>query len=269
LYKSPLMEQIDFNRLPRHIAIIMDGNGRWAKRYGLPKRKGHEKGVEALRALVRSLEDIDLQYLTLYGFSSENWNRPIGEVNDLMGLLRLYISRDLDELVKRDVRIRILGERANLSQDIIELIERAEGRSKNNSRYNLSIAFNYGGRIEIASAARTLAEQVRAGLLCAEDITPELFAKNLYTSELPDPDMIIRTSGEMRLSNFLTWQSAYSELVFTDVLWPDFTKDDLVRAIAEYYRRERRYGGRPDEAQDCTFQDAEYQGAYVEYGKAG
>lgn len=248
---------------PNHIGIIMDGNGRWAKQYGLPKKKGHEMGVEALRKLIRDLEDVDLNYLTLYGFSSENWNRPASEVKDLMGLLRLYINRDLDELIKNNVRIRILGERKNLSADILKLVERAEKKSKDNTRFNLSIAFNYGGRIEIANAAQKIADEVKQGRLDTKAITPELFEQFLYTKDLPHPDLIIRTSGEKRMSNFLTWQSAYSELVFSDVLWPDFKIEHLLSAVKEYYLRERRYGGRPEECRE------DYQQAIVEFGKAG
>ncbi len=231
----------------RHIAIIMDGNGRWAKARGLPRLAGHRQGVNAVRALVRDIDDLDLDFLTLYGFSSENWNRPRSEVNDLMGLMRHYINNDLNELIENNIRIRIIGERENLAPDIVALIENAEKRSCDNTKLTLVIAFNYGGRGEIASAARSLARAVRDGLLSPQDITPEVFSHHLYAGDIPDPDLIIRTSGEQRLSNFLTWQSAYSELVFTDTLWPDFTKQDLLDAIAEYDRRDRRFGARPGE----------------------
>lgn len=231
----------------KHIAIIMDGNGRWAKARGLPRIAGHRQGVAAVRALVRDIDDLGLDYLTLYGFSSENWNRPLSEVNDLMGLMKLYINRDLNELVERGVRVRIIGARYNLAPDIVSLIENAEQRSSQNSRMTLVIAFNYGGRDEIISAARIMAEEVRAGTLSPSDISAELFSEYLYAHDIPDPDLLIRTSGEMRLSNFLTWQSAYSELVFVKTLWPDFTRQHLIDAIDEYYQRDRRFGARPDE----------------------
>lgn len=249
---------------PPHIGIIMDGNGRWAKMRGLPKRKGHERGVTALRELIRSTQDVDLQYLTLYGFSSENWNRPKGEVQDLLGLLRLYINQDLEELAQNGVKIKVIGARHNLSSDLVRLIEKAERRTVGNRRVTLVIAFNYGGRNEIADAAQMAARRVQAGEISPAEITPDLLERHLYTHGIPDPDLIIRTSGEKRLSNFLTWQSAYSELVFTDVLWPDFGRQHLLEAIAEYYRRDRRYGGRPDEQanSDCA-------NKYAELGKAG
>ena len=225
----------------------MDGNGRWAKAHGVPRKAGHRQGVEAVRQLVRSIEDVGLEFLTLYGFSSENWNRPEKEVNDLMGLLRSYIRQDLNELVENGIRVRIIGERSNLDRDLVELIDNAELRSKKNDRFTLALAFNYGGRHEIAAAARHLAQDVSNGRLAPEKIDASTFANYLYTSDLPDPDLVIRTSGEMRLSNFLIWQSAYSELIFVDKLWPDFTKADLEAAIDEFHLRERRFGARPRE----------------------
>ena len=231
----------------RHIAIIMDGNGRWAKARGLPRIAGHRQGVKAVRSLVRSIDDLGLDYLTLYGFSSENWNRAPSEVSDLMGLMRLYINRDLKELMKLGIRIRVIGARHNLAPDIVSLIENAEESSKHNSRLTLVIAFNYGGRDEIISAAQSCAKDVRNGTLSPEDITAELFSRHLYAHDIPDPDLLIRTSGEKRLSNFLTWQSAYAELVFVKTLWPDFTHQHLIDAIDEYYQRDRRFGARPDE----------------------
>ena len=233
--------------MPRHIAIIMDGNGRWAKAHGVPRKAGHRQGVEAVRQLVRSIEDVGLDYLTLYGFSSENWNRPEKEVNDLMGLLRLYIRQDLNELVDNGIRVRVIGARDNLADDLVALIDDAETRSRTNDRFTLVLAFNYGGRDEIASAAKRMSEAVQSGQLNPDEIDSQTFEKFLYTTDLPDPDLVIRTSGEMRLSNFLTWQSAYSELIFIDKLWPDFTRQDLEFAIEEFHRRERRFGARPHE----------------------
>ena len=197
-----------------------------------------------MRVIVRAAGELGIEYLTLYGFSSENWKRPADEVNDLMGLLRLYIRRDLAELHQNGVRIRIIGERDHLEADIVALIEEAEALTRNNARLQLVIAFNYGGQNEIASAVRKIAREVKAGRIEPDEITPDTVARFLDTAGVPDPDLIIRTSGEKRLSNFLIWQSAYSELVFSEALWPDFTPDRLREAIAEYDRRERRFGGR-------------------------
>jgi undecaprenyl diphosphate synthase len=227
---------------PRHIAIIMDGNGRWAAKRHLPRKVGHRQGVEAVRVIVRAAGEMGVEYLTLYGFSSENWKRPAEEVNDLMGLLRLFIRRDLAELHQNGVQVRIIGERDHLESDIVALIEEAEALTRNNSRLKLIIAFNYGGQNEITSAVRRIAREVKAGRLDPEAITPETVAAHLDTAGVPDPDLVIRTSGEKRLSNFLIWQSAYAELVFTDVYWPDFTPERLKEAVNEYHLRERRFG---------------------------
>lgn len=231
---------------PRHVAIIMDGNGRWAAARGLPRRTGHEQGVEAVRQIVEAAGELGLRYLTLYGFSSENWNRSAAEVNDLMGLLRGYIKADLRDLIKRDVRVRIIGERHDLEPDIIELIERAERETAACDTYNLTIAFNYGSRQEMVSAIKSIAEQVAAGTLPPSAIDEALVTRHLYTADLPELDLLIRTSGEMRLSNFLLWQSAYTELCFEEALWPDFTRRHLVEAIRAFAGRERRFGGRQD-----------------------
>ena len=227
---------------PRHIAIIMDGNGRWAAKRHLPRKVGHRQGVEAVRVIVRAAGEMGVEYLTLYGFSSENWKRPAEEVNDLMGLLRLFIRRDLAELHQNGVQVRIIGERDHLESDIVALIEEAEALTRNNSRLKLIIAFNYGGQNEITSAVRRIAREVKAGRLDPEAITPETVAAHLDTAGVPDPDLVIRTSGEKRLSNFLIWQSAYAELVFTDVYWPDFTPERLKEAVNKYHLRERRFG---------------------------
>jgi len=227
-----------------HLAIIMDGNGRWAARRRLPRKLGHRQGVETVRDIVRAVGERGIRYLTLYGFSTENWRRPREEINDLMGLLRFYIRKDLAELHRNNVRIRIIGSRQDLADDIVRMIADAEELTRSNSGLQLTIAFNYGGQTEITRAAQRLAQAVRRGDLEPSDITPEVFAARLETHDLPDPDLIIRTSGDKRLSNFLIWQAAYAELVFVDTLWPDFTDETLGEALADYASRERRFGAR-------------------------
>lgn len=231
---------------PRHVAIIMDGNGRWARSRGLPRAAGHKRGAEAVRRAVEGAVELGIGYLTLYGFSSENWKRPAEEVNDLMGLLRHYLRSEIAELHARNVRIRFIGERAQLAPDIVALIGQAEQQTHNNTALNLIVALNYGGRGEITTAARRVAEDVAAGRRRPEDIDDAVFQSHLSTAGVPDPDVVIRTSGEKRLSNFLLWQSAYAELVFIDTLWPDFGKQDFENALHEFHRRERRYGAAGD-----------------------
>jgi len=228
--------------LPSHVAIIMDGNGRWARKRMLPREAGHAAGVAAVREIVRVASDIGLANLTLFAFSSENWKRPKTEVGALMGLFRAYFRSDLDELVERGVRVRIIGNRSRVSSDIHGMIEDAEKRTVHNKGLNLTFAFDYGGQEEIANAARELARAAKEGRLDPETITPELFATRLFTSALPEPDLVIRTSGEHRLSNFLLWQSAYAELSFVEMLWPDFTKAKFLECLEEYAQRERRFG---------------------------
>lgn len=228
--------------LPRHVAIIMDGNGRWAKARGLPRNLGHRQGVDAVREVVRSCRKLGIEYLTLYAFSSENWKRPESEVAGLMELLRLYIRRELEDLRRNGVRIRVIGDRTRLASDIVSLIEDAEAKTRDNRTLTLVIALSYGGQDEIVTACRRIAEQVASGKLAPEQITADTLASNLQTVGIPDPDLVIRTSGEQRLSNFLLWQTAYSELVFVDKLWPDFAAEDLAAAVGEFQRRERRYG---------------------------
>jgi len=230
-------------RMPRHIAIIMDGNGRWAKSRGLPRAAGHRGGVESVRRTVRAAIELQIPYLTLYSFSSENWSRPQSEIEDLMGLLKRFIRRDLADLHREGVKIRIIGERAGVDPEVVSLLAEAEARTVDNARLTLVIAFNYGSRAEIAAAARRLALRLQRGEIDADDITPQSIAGELDTRGLPDPDLLIRTSGEERLSNFLLWQCAYTEFVFMDVNWPDFNRVELERAIGEYQRRDRRYGG--------------------------
>jgi len=228
--------------LPRHVAVIMDGNGRWAKKRHLPREAGHYAGMGAVRETVRAACDLGLQNLTLFAFSSENWKRPKTEVGALMGLFRAYFRSDMDELVERNVRIRIIGHRGRVANEIQQMILVSESRTAGNSGLNLTFAFDYGGKEEIAAAARELARAVAEGRLDPETITPELFASRLFTSALPDPDLVIRTSGEHRLSNFLLWQSAYAELLFTETLWPDFGRADLVAALEHFAGRDRRFG---------------------------
>ncbi len=227
---------------PVHVAIIMDGNGRWAKARGLPRTVGHQRGAEAVRRTVRGAAELGISYLTLFGFSSENWKRPVTEIDDLMGLLRLYLRNEIADLDRNGVRLRVIGDRERLGRDIVKLISEAEAHTSANSRLNLTVALSYGGRAEIARAARLIAGAVKAGELSPEDVDEDLFSRYLLTSGIPDPDLLIRTSGEQRISNFLLWQLAYSELLFLDRLWPDFTKDDLEDAVREFSRRNRRYG---------------------------
>jgi undecaprenyl diphosphate synthase len=228
---------------PRHVAIIMDGNGRWARLRARPRTFGHSEGVEALRRTVEAAGEVGVRYLTIFGFSTENWRRPVEEVSALMDLLRAYVARDLDRLVKEGVRVRVIGEREGLQSDIAEIIQRAETRTRHNDKLNLTIAFNYGGQDEILRATRRICADVAAGKLTPGDVSADRFERYLDTAELPPLDLLIRTSGEFRLSNFLLWQVAYAELVFMDVLWPDFDRAALERAIEEYSRRERRFGG--------------------------
>lgn len=229
--------------IPAHVGVIMDGNGRWAIRRGLPRIEGHRRGVEALRATVRAALEAGLDYLTVYGFSAENWRRPVEEISDLMGLLKRFIRTDLGELHRAGVRVKIIGGRGNLKPDIAALLNEAEAVTQGNTRLTLIVAFNYGGRQEIAAAARALAAKAAAGLIEAAEIDETLLAQHLDTAGIPDPDVIIRTSGEQRLSNFLTWQAAYSEFVFLPILWPDFDGQAFTAALAEYAARERRFGG--------------------------
>jgi undecaprenyl diphosphate synthase len=228
---------------PRHVAIIMDGNGRWAAARGLPRTEGHRRGVEALRRTIRAAGDLGIGIITIFSFSSENWSRPPAEIRDLMGLLRRFIRNDLADLHHSGVRVRIIGERGDLDPEIRRLLEEAEDLTRNNTKLVLVVAFNYGGRQEIARAARRLAAEVVAGRLPIEALTADKIAASLDAPDLPDPDLIIRTSGEQRLSNFLLWQAAYSEFVFVPLHWPDFDRAALEGAIAEFRRRERRFGG--------------------------
>ncbi len=227
---------------PTHVAIIMDGNGRWAKARGLPRGAGHKRGADAVRRVVTASVDLGVSYLTLFGFSSENWQRPVAEVRDLMGLLRFYLEREVAELSREGVRFRVIGDRARLPEDTVALIDAAESSTAHNTRLQLTIALSYGSRQEMVAAAKALAKDCIEGKLTPEAIDEAAFAKRLFTDGIPDPDLLIRTSGEQRISNFLLWQLAYTELVFTETLWPDFGQADLAAAIETFRNRDRRYG---------------------------
>ena len=229
--------------VPRHVAIIMDGNGRWAARRGLPRSAGHKAGVEALRRAVKSAAEFGIEYLTIYSFSSENWSRPPAEVSFLLDLLRRFIRQDVAELHRSGVKIKIVGSRDGLEPGIVSLLDDAERLTRGNSKLNLVVAFNYGSRQEISHAVAAIAQKIENGEISAADISPELISQNLDTASIPDPDLLIRTGGEQRISNFLLWQCAYTEFVFVDEFWPDFTHELFARALDEFRLRDRRFGG--------------------------
>ena len=235
--------EIDMDRIPKHVAIIMDGNGRWAKSKNLPRSMGHKAGVETIRRVIKEGDRLGIKYMTLYAFSTENWKRPKEEVNTLMKLLVQYLKQEIGELHKNGVVIRVLGDISMLPKECIEEIYRATEKTKNNTGIVMNVALNYGGRDEILKATKAIAEKVALGELKIDDITTEVMDKNLYTAGIPDPDIIIRPSGEQRLSNFLLWQCAYSEFWYSDINWPDFTEVDLRKAIYDFQNRDRRFGG--------------------------
>lgn len=241
-------DMIDRERMPAHVAIIMDGNGRWAKSKGLPRLAGHNAGMKAMKKIVDHSDKLGIKYLTVYAFSTENWKRSIAEVTGIFKLLVAYVNSDLKELVENNVKVKVLGDYSALPKDAVKSLEKTLADTAGNTGLQFNIALNYGGRNEIKEAVKALGEKVAAGDLQPDDITEEMISEELSTGRLhadaPDPELIIRTSGEMRLSNFLLWQSAYSELVFSDVLWPDFTPEEYEKAIAEYQSRDRRFGGR-------------------------
>ncbi|MBR3934158.1 MAG: isoprenyl transferase [Clostridia bacterium] len=238
-----LIDDLDTSNIPKHIAIIMDGNGRWAKKRGLPRSAGHRMGAKVLEQITRDAGHLGVRYLTVYAFSTENWKRPSDEVEALMKLLSEYLD-DYKRLIgDEDIRVRIIGSYDKLSDDIIAKIKNIEEQTKNNSAITLNIALNYGGRDEIVNATKLIASKVKSGEMSVDDISEDTVSQYLYTNYMPDPDFIIRPSGEYRLSNFLMWQSAYSEFWYSDILWPDFTRDDLIKAIIDYQKRNRRYGG--------------------------
>lgn len=239
---------LDKERMPRHVAIIMDGNGRWAKERGLPRLAGHNAGMKAMKKIVDHSDKLGIKYLTVYAFSTENWKRSIAEVSGIFKLLVKYVDSDLRKLVKNNVKVKVLGDYTSLPNDAVKSLERTLEETENNTGLQFNIALNYGGRDEIKNAVKAISEKVSEDLLSPDDITDDIISSYLWTGSfyagVPDPELIIRTSGELRLSNFLLWQSAYSELVFPDVLWPDFTPKEYEKAIADYQSRERRFGGR-------------------------
>lgn len=236
------MNRIDKDKLPRHIAIIMDGNGRWAKKNALRRIAGHRKGAEAVRNTVRTCREIGIQYLTLYAFSVENWLRPASEVEALMFLLEEFLISELKEMLDNNIRLATIGNINALSEGVKEILYKTLEQTSKNSGMTLNLALSYGGRDEIVEAVKKILRDSEAGEIKKEDMTREIFSKYLYTADMPDPDLLIRTSGEYRLSNFLLWQSAYTELYFVDVLWPDFSQENLIEIIADYQNRERRFG---------------------------
>ena len=235
------MKKLDFNKLPRHIAIVMDGNGRWAKKHTIGRIRGHEKGVQAVKTTVRACLEIGIKYLTLFAFSMENWNRPDEEVQALMSLLEKYLDKETKQLNKQGIRLEIIGDLDLLNPSLKAKVLQAREETKNNERMILNMALSYGGRDEIVNAVKKIIREIRENKINIENINKGFFSNYLYTAGLPDPDLLIRTSGEYRISNFLLWQMAYTELYFTNILWPDFTKEHLLKAIATYQKRERRF----------------------------
>ena len=240
-----MAEKIDITgmKIPEHVAIILDGNGRWAKKRFLPRKAGHAAGARTVEKIIEDAHDMGIKYLTMYAFSTENWNRPKDEVDALMKLLRDYLSDCIERANKNNMRVRVIGERSRLDQDIIERINELEECSKDNTGINFIIALNYGSRDEITRAIKKISEDCQAGKINSEEINEKLIDSYLDTAGIPDPDLLIRTSGEIRLSNYLLWQLAYTEFYFTDVLWPDFNKEELKKAIVKFNQRDRRYGG--------------------------
>ncbi|MEG0256722.1 MAG: isoprenyl transferase [Christensenella sp.] len=241
--RSAELKELDLDKLPAHVAIIMDGNGRWAKKRALPRVAGHRAGMSKVKTIIRMSSDIGIKYLTLYAFSTENWKRPKEEVGALMGLLIEYLQRELDEMHERNVVFNTIGDITKLPQAVIDVLENAKHKTKDNTGMTLNIALNYGSRVEITAAVKKIAAEVKNGVLAAEDITEQTISDNLETAGQPDPDFMIRTSGEERLSNYLLYQLAYAEFYFTPVYWPDFDEQEYEKALLEYQNRQRRYGG--------------------------
>jgi undecaprenyl diphosphate synthase len=244
------MMGVDLRKLPRHIAVIMDGNGRWARKHAIGRISGHKKGAEAVRITVRTCREIGIKVLTLYAFSTENWLRPDNEVQALMHLLEEYLRSELHEMLENGIRLTTIGDTEALKEPFKGILRETMAKTSHNREMTLNLALSYGGRDEIIAAIQKLVQDVHSGKLQPQEISKDLFPNYLYTTGLPDPDLLIRTSGEYRISNFLLWQSAYTEFYFTDVLWPDFNREELFRAIAEFQRRERRFGLTSDQIQE-------------------
>uniref|UniRef100_A0A7C3SKS0 Isoprenyl transferase n=1 Tax=Desulfobacca acetoxidans TaxID=60893 RepID=A0A7C3SKS0_9BACT len=255
---SPLESRypLDARRLPRHVAIIMDGNGRWAQRRGLRRVRGHSAGAESVRAVVRQARKVGIAYLTLYAFSEENWQRPDPEIRALMALLTRYLHRELPEMQENQIAFRAIGNLSRLPAEVQRELARTAAATAANGKMVLTLALSYGARSEIVSAAQAIAREVEAGRLRPADIDQQLVARHLFTADMPDPDLLIRTSGEFRLSNFLLWQSAYTELYFTDTLWPDFREEEFMKALWEYQQRDRRFGLTPEQIERATGSDS-------------
>ena len=241
------MSDLDNKSIPAHIAVIMDGNGRWAKQHSLGRIAGHKKGVEAVRETVTACRELGVRYLTLYAFSSENWDRPAREVKSLMGLLEKFLKMELKTMLDRDIRLLAIGNCGTLPENVLKTLNEVISKTQGNSAMTLILALSYGGRDEILEAVRKIAREAAEGKIDPRDLNKEAFSDYLYTEGIPDPDLLIRTSGEHRISNFLLWQTAYTEFYFTDVLWPDFRKKDLIAAIRDYQGRERRFGKTSDQ----------------------
>lgn len=241
---SELLGRLDVSSVPRHVAVIMDGNGRWATKRGVPRIFGHKAGAKAIRESIATCIELGIEYLTIYSFSSENWRRSAEEVSGLMGLFVEVLESEIDNLMREGVRVKVIGSERGMPENTMAAFRRTEARTAGNGNLTLLVALNYGGRAEIAEAARSIAEDVAAGKLSPSDVTEQTVGERLYTAGMPDPDLVIRTSGEMRISNFLLWQVAYSELWVTSVLWPDFKRGDLLRAVVDFQKRSRRFGGR-------------------------
>ncbi len=246
------MVKVDVNNLPRHIAIIMDGNGRWAQQHAIGRIRGHKKGAQAVRTVVRTCREIGVKYLTLFAFSVENWERPDKEVQALMVLLEEYLTREIDELQQQGIRLTTIGETDRLNASVKKKLFEAMEITSKNDQMVLNLALSYGSKDEIIGAVKKIVTDCKAGNLNVDQLDKEMFGRYLYTADMPDPDLLIRTSGEYRISNFLLWQLAYTELYFTDVLWPDFTRDDLLKAIAGYQKRERRFGLTSEQLKEKT-----------------
>jgi len=236
-------ESLSPDKMPRHVAIIMDGNGRWAKSLGKPRLYGHQQGAEALRRAIRAAIELKIPYLTVWAFSTENWSRPPQEITGLMTLMKTLLPKELGNFNKNNIRLRVAGLRDKLSPDLIQIIDQAVESTQNNTGLTLTIAFNYGGRADILQAAQRIASAVHEGTLKPQEVTEDLFSNYLLTADIPDPDLIIRSAPDYRLSNFMMWQGAYAELVFLETYWPDFDKTIMINALQEYQKRERRFGG--------------------------